>query len=51
MLEQALAAGDEQGCLACCCPWGGKFDMTEQQTELNKNIKTLKLREFMDVRF
>ena len=29
--EQALAAGDGQGGLACCSPWGCKeSDMTEQ---------------------
>ena len=29
--EQALRAGDEQGTLACCSPWGCKeSDMTEQ---------------------
>ena len=28
--EQALGAGDGQGCLACCSPWGCKeLDMTE----------------------
>ena len=29
--EQALRAGDEQGTLACCSPWGRKeLDTTEQ---------------------
>ena len=29
--EQAPGAGDGQGTLACCCPWGCKeLDMTEQ---------------------
>ena len=29
--EQALGAGDGQGNLACCCPWGRKeLDMTER---------------------
>ena len=29
--EQAMGAGDEQGSLACCSPWGRKeSDMTEQ---------------------
>ena len=29
--EQALGAGDGQGSLACCGPWGGKeLDVTEQ---------------------
>ena len=29
--EQALGAGDEQGSLVCCSPWGGKeSDMTER---------------------
>ena len=31
--EQALGAGDGQGSLACCSPWGHKeSDMTEQRT-------------------
>ena len=29
--EQALEDGDEQGCLACCSPWGCKeLDTTER---------------------
>ena len=29
--EQASGAGDGQGSLACCCPWGFKeSDMTER---------------------
>ena len=29
--ELAVRAGDEQGSLACCSPWGhGESDMTEQ---------------------
>ena len=29
--EQALGAGDGEGCLACCSPWGRKeSDTTEQ---------------------
>ena len=29
--EQALGAGDGQGSLVCCSPWGHKeLDMTEQ---------------------
>ena len=29
--EQASGDGEEQGSLACCCPWGLKeLDMTEQ---------------------
>ena len=29
--EQATGAGDGQGSLACCSPWGGKVsDMTER---------------------
>ena len=31
LFEQALGAGDGQGSLACCSPWGHKeLDMTEQ---------------------
>ena len=31
VLEQAPGAGDGQGSLACCSPWGHKeLDMTEQ---------------------
>ena len=31
--EQAPGAGDGQGTLACCCPWGRKeSDMTKQLT-------------------
>ena len=30
--EQATGAGDGQGSLACCSPWGGKeSDMTERR--------------------
>ena len=33
--EQAPGDGEEEGRLACCCPWGCKeLDMTER---LNKN--------------
>ena len=29
--EQVLGAGDGQGGLACCCPWGRtELDMTER---------------------
>ena len=29
-LEQALGAGDGQGNLACCSPWGGKESDTNE---------------------
>ena len=36
--EQAPGDGEEEGRLACCCPWGCKeLDMTER---LNNNIAT-----------
>ena len=39
--EQALEAGDGQGSLVCCSPWGPKeLDMTER---LNTNKLTLTL--------
>jgi len=41
-LSKAPGAGDEQGDLACCSPWGYKeLDMTEQLnwTELNSSNK------------
>ena len=38
--EQAPGAGDGQGCLACCSPWGHKeSDPTDQLnwTKMDKN--------------
>ena len=36
--EQTLGAGEGQGCVACCSPWGRKvLDMTER---LNNNNNT-----------
>ena len=38
--EQALGAGDGQGSLACCSPWGRKkLDIIERLNKNNKNIK------------
>ena len=39
--ERALGAGDGQGSLACCSPWGRKeSDMTDNRTELTlPNVK------------
>ena len=32
VFEQARGVGDEQGSLACCCPWGHKeLDTTESK--------------------
>ena len=45
--EQALGAGDGQGSLACCSPWGHKESfMTEglNGTEMSQRVLTLKLR-------
>ena len=36
--EQASGAGDGQGCLACCNPWGCKeSDTTEQLNSVQLN--------------
>ena len=43
--EQALGAGDGQGSLVCCSPWGHKeLDMTE--TELNSTVVIHKVKSF-----
>ena len=35
--EQALGAGDGQGSLACCSPWGHKeLDMTERLNKISE---------------
>ena len=41
-LEQALGAGDGQGSLACCSPWGCKeSEMTERLNWAERNLKSL----------
>ena len=36
--EQALEAGDGQGSLACCSPWGRKESDTIEQLNNNKSL-------------
>ena len=45
--EQAPQVSEEQGCLACCSPWGHKeSDMTEQLNWTNTSIHYLNLCDF-----
>ena len=37
-IKQALGAGDGQGSLACCSPWGRKDSDTTEQLNWNKNL-------------
>ena len=42
--EQTPGDSEEQGSLACCCPWDHKeLDMTEQLNNVNVNVKSLSL--------
>ena len=38
--EQALGAGDGQGSLVCCCPWGRRVrhDFTSKQQHLDQKF-------------